>query len=139
MDKKEFLELGKERGYIGLPCSDFFTDTSDLELEFVGPIGDVIARCYWSDASGHGGCISVPKLSLAVEHAVNDFFQLEIVKKRRRQIEDKFRKSKAFFKAVSRLYEDFETCDGGEYFFTQEKYKDGKKKLGPEFLSHPGN
>jgi len=68
MNKKQFLNLGKKRGYIGLPCDNFFEDTSDLKLEFDGPIGDVVARCYWSDTNGNGGCVSVPTLNLVKAH-----------------------------------------------------------------------
>jgi hypothetical protein len=79
MDKRDFLKLGEERGFIGLPCSieqaeEFILTFRDKDIEFEGPTGDVIARLYWEelDHEGNpvGGCISIPNVHLELAPAI---------------------------------------------------------------------
>ena len=67
MDKETFESLARKNGIIGSPFVDFqktieFLSSDSIEFTFEGKINDVIARCYWADDRGNGGCISVPSL-----------------------------------------------------------------------------
>ena len=95
MEKKErFIKLGKERGFIGLPCQGFFEgDMTGIALIFEGPVGDVIARCYWDDGKGNGGCVSIP----------GDRMILDSLSATRRRIEDRLRKDWRFLQTIANL------------------------------------
>lgn len=68
MKKHEFIKLAKERQrLIGLPNKWSFKKALKLienehlgSLEFLGPLGQAEARCYWNNGE-HGGYVYVPK------------------------------------------------------------------------------
>jgi len=73
MDSENFFEIvERERRLVGAPCSSFEESVEFLReldakglVKTAGPIGDVIARAYWTNSDGDiGGCVSIPKYDL---------------------------------------------------------------------------
>jgi len=65
MTRQEFVSIARVNGIIGAPMQDFeenlaFILDSSIIIEIEGAVGDVVARAYWDDSAGNGGCISIP-------------------------------------------------------------------------------